>query len=306
MVRTSLGRAFLRNALYPVLRYKEAVELASVLHDMSAQEVFDYASSELKLDLDIDGLNNIPASGPCILIANHPTGIADGICVYDVLRKVRGDFAVMGNRDGIRVVPRLDEIMIPVEWNADQKRSRASTRETLAFTQRAFDEGRCVIIFPSGRLGYLTFKNLVTLRGLSEREWQSSMVGLADRYNAPIVPMRIDARNSAMFYAFSWLSNELRDVTMFHELLNKRGARYRVSIARPLTVDQLPEDNAEATSCLQDYVESGLNPALRPAALLDAPEAAPGRSARRMPGRGRGRAGRRRNARAGRLATAGP
>ena len=44
---------------------------------------------------------------------------------------------------------------------------------------------------------------------------------LARRFSAPIVPLHIRARNSWLFYALSQLSHELRDITLFHELLNK-------------------------------------------------------------------------------------
>ena len=61
----------------------------------------------LSLDLDVTGLDHIPASGAFILAANHPTGIADGVAVYDALTRVRPDIAIFTNRDAIRINPRL-------------------------------------------------------------------------------------------------------------------------------------------------------------------------------------------------------
>ena len=48
----------------------------------------DYVSRLLSLDLDITGLEHIPTSGAFIIAANHPTGIADGVAVYDALTRV--------------------------------------------------------------------------------------------------------------------------------------------------------------------------------------------------------------------------
>ena len=61
--------------------------------------------------------------------------------------------------------------------------------------------------------------------------------------------MRLVARNSALFYLFSQLSSELRDITLFHETLNKDRQPYRVAIGSPISAALLParsEDGIEA------------------------------------------------------------
>ncbi|MFW5833042.1 MAG: hypothetical protein ACOCYE_02950, partial [Pseudomonadota bacterium] len=114
---------------------------------------------------------------------------------------------------------------------------------------RAFKDGRCVVLFPAGRLAHLTW------RGVVERPWQPTAINLARRYAAPIVPMAMDGRNSALFYAFSRLSDELRDVTLFRELLNKKGFRYRVRIGAPIDVAGLEGAPQEIAGDLQHWVE---------------------------------------------------
>src|SRR3712207_2103322 len=102
--------------LYKMLRYKEAVRMADELGPLSGAAAMDYASRLLSLDLQISGLENIPRGGAVILAANHPTGIADGVAVYDALRKARPDIAIFTNRDAIRINPRLAEFLLPVQW----------------------------------------------------------------------------------------------------------------------------------------------------------------------------------------------
>jgi putative hemolysin len=243
-----LGRAFMRAVLFKLLHYDEAVELARMIHAMRAREIFDLASRNLALEVRTDGLAHVPARGPVLITPNHPTGIADGIVVYDALKSVRPDLMFFANRDALRVAPALREMIIPVEWVAE-RRTRQSSRDTLAAAGRAFEEGRCVVLFPAGRLAHLTW------RGVVERPWQATAINLAKKHKAPIVPMAMDGRNSALFYAFSRLSNELRDVTLFRELLNKKGFRYRVRVGAPIDVEALEGASQDIAADLQHWVE---------------------------------------------------
>ena len=76
------------------------------------------------------GLHHLPRTGRCVIVANHPTGIADGIAVHDALKAARPDMVFYANSDAHRVSPRLSETLIPVEW-VEKKRTRERTRLTL-------------------------------------------------------------------------------------------------------------------------------------------------------------------------------
>lgn len=243
-----LGRWLLRAFLFRVLHYDAAVALAATIHDLPARDIFDLASRNLALHVETEGLGHVPATGSVLITPNHPTGIADGIVVWDALRTVRQDLTFFANRDALRVAPGLAEMIIPVEWVVD-RRTKSRTRDTLEAAARAFDAGRCVVLFPAGRLAYLSWQGVV------ERPWQPTAINLARKYGAPIVPMAMDGRNSALFYAFSRLSNELRDVTLFRELLNKKGRRYRVRIGRPIDVQALDGRAHDIALDLQHWVE---------------------------------------------------
>ena len=246
-----LGRWFMRAVLYPLLDYETAVALAHRLEAQDGQTVMRTLEEFLAQRLVVSGLEHVPAAGRVIVVANHPTGLADGIAAYSALRRARPDLWVLANADAIRAVPGLADVIVPVEWVPD-KRSHSKTKEMLQATSRVMAREQALVIFPSGRLSYFSW------RGLTERPWQATVVALARKFEAPILPIRLVARNSALFYAFSKISNELRDITLFHELLNKRGRLYEVQIAAPIGTDELPGDPAEAVTRLQDYVQHGL------------------------------------------------
>lgn len=240
---------FITTVLYPFLGYKTAIELIEHIHDRDGAGVLDYISDWLHLRVETSGLNHVPKTGRAILIANHPAGIADGIAVYDALRERRQDIVYFANRDAIRMAPGLESHIIPVEW-VEEKRTRERQREMIKKMVDAFRSEKLVVIFPSGRLAYLR------LSGLTERPWQSTAVNLAQKYECPIVPMHIKARNSAFFYAVSLFSEELRDITLFHELLNKKSQKYRLQIGAPVSA---AGDVKEVTERLEHYVTERLS-----------------------------------------------
>ena len=233
-----------RASMNPVLNYDRAIELIDAVRHLQGREIFESVSRGLELKVRVSGADHVPSSGRAMLVANHPAGIADGIAVYDALKTRRQDMVFFANRDAIRIAPGLLENIIPVEW-VEEKRTHQRQKETVKRMVSAFRDNHLVVIFPSGRLAHLT------ARGLTERPWQPTAINLAQRYQCPVVPMHIGARNSALFYLLSILSNELRDITLFRELLNKKRQHYRMRIGEP--IDPVG-DPRELTDHLQRYV----------------------------------------------------
>ncbi len=237
-----------RPLLYKILHYDDAVRMADEIAPLPADAAMKYVSQLLSINLDVTGLDRIPREGAIIIAANHPTGIADGVAVYDAITRVRPDIAIFTNRDALRVNPRLSEFLIPVEWR-EAFRDRAKMRETLQLSSRAFKEGRAVVMFPSGRIAFWKEGRL------NERPWLSSAVTLARKQDVPIVPINVQSRNSGLFYWFANWNTELRDMTVFHELLNKRGKTFRIRVGLPIPQERFAEgDPAEVSQRLQSHV----------------------------------------------------
>jgi putative hemolysin len=66
------------------------------------------------------------------------------------------------------------------------------------------------------------------------------------------------ARNSGLFYWFAKWSTELRDMTVFHELLNKRGDRFDFVVGNLIPVEHLDGDINEVTKALEDHTVHAL------------------------------------------------
>ena len=246
--RERLFRA-IRPWLNHTLLYDTAVELADKIKPMTGHQAFETVAEMVRPRIEISGLENLPETGACLVIANHPTGLADGIAVFQALKDKRPDHLYLANADALRVIPKCEDIVIPVEWVLS-KRSISKTKETLSKTKAALKDNQCVVIFPSGKLAGLTWKGIV------DKPWESSAAMLARKNQVPIIPLQIKARNSWLYYFFSKTNGELRDITLFRELLNKKGQKFKMTFGKPIKPDQLPRNADKATEYIRNIVET--------------------------------------------------
>jgi putative hemolysin len=186
-----------RRVVYRLLDYRKARRMAETICQLGGRAALDHVAGLLALKVEVTGLENLPATGRCILVSNHPTGIGDGVAVYDAIKTWRPDVVFYANADAHRVCRRFDEVLIPA-------------------------------------------------------------VSLARKYAAPIVPVHLTGPRSNLFHLFDKRWKEMRDITLFHELLNKKGRRFWLIVGAPIDPEALPGDATEATEALKRYVERAL------------------------------------------------
>jgi putative hemolysin len=233
-----------RAALNSLLDYKRTISLAHSFRDMPSAGIMQRMADLLARDVVVSGLEHIPRQGPAMVVANHPTGIADGIILHSALARIRPDAYYFANHDILRVLPQMKDMIAPVEWR-QEKRSHGKTRETMAYTRQAVNDGRLGVIFPSGRLAKRSGLKL------HERPWMPSAAMIARKFGLPVIPVNIRARNSAMFYLFDLIHPTLRDITLFHETLNKHRQPFRITIGESISAAALPARSDEGIELLR-------------------------------------------------------
>jgi len=242
----------LRPLLYGILGYSKARRMADAIATMGGVEALDHVASLLELHVTLNHAESLPSTGRVVIVANHPSGIADGVALRDGLRRLRQVLCFFANADAHRVCPGFDDVLIPVEW-VEEKRSREKARMTLKRAQDAFEAERAVVIFPAGRLA---------VRGpdgqLSDPSWMPSAISLARKYDAPVLPIHLTGPYPHLFQFFNRFSRELRDITLFHELLNKRRGQFGLTIGPLIPPSELGNDTALATVAIKTYVERQL------------------------------------------------
>lgn len=238
--------------LYGILGYRKAVAMADAIRPLSGASALDYVSRLLSLQVMTKGLEHLPQTGRCVVICNHPTGIADGLAVGDAILRRRADAIFFANADALRVNARFAETLIPVEW-VEAKRTRDKTRATLQAAKAAFEAERCVVLFPAGRLARRDTEGRLT-----DPPWAPTAVSLAQKYQAPIVPIHVAGPNAFWFHLFDRFSKELRDITLFHELLNKAGKRFDLTVGQAIDPTKIDMETNAFSEALKTYVEREL------------------------------------------------
>ena len=192
-------------------------------------------------------LARIPRSGPLVVVSNHPHGLADGLVAMDFLLRARPDTLVVGNRwlariPGIR--PWLIEVD-PFVPGGSEAGNVVGARRILAHLRA----GGAVLVFPAGEVSSLSLRT----RRVADPAWSPQVVRLARKVGAPVMPLRIEGRNSVLFQSVGLAHPSLRTMLLLREFLYHRGKVIRLRTANPVTPAQLADhpDDDEATSFLR-------------------------------------------------------
>ena len=101
------------------------------------------------------------------------------------------------NKDVTDLLPQMQNIIAPVEWK-NNKRTLRSKKDTLTYAKRHLKPKEVPLSFLLVRLDQRTGLKL------KERPWFTSAVKLALKYDIPLIPINIKARNSFLFYLFDF------------------------------------------------------------------------------------------------------
>lgn len=172
-------------------------------------------------------LQRIPASGRLLIIANHPSGALDALALLDAVGRVRRDVKIVAN-DLLSAVDGLHGLLLPVRILGGRPGS-----DSLRAIEAALEGGQCVIVFPAGEVARFG------LRGVSDGRWRHGFLRFARATGTPVLPVRIEARNSVLFYGASALLKSVGTALLAREMFARRSRRIALHIGRPLI---LPAD----------------------------------------------------------------
>jgi len=155
-------------------------------------------------------IENIPATGRVVIIANHPLGALDALSLIDLVKSVRSDIKVVAN-DMLMQIPQLRPILISV----DAFGSKIS-KDSVQKVYDALDKEEVVIVFPSGEV------SRVRPNGVRDTRWNKGFLNFAYKKNAPILPIYIKAKNSTLFYTLSSINKRLSAALLPHEMFSQK------------------------------------------------------------------------------------
>lgn len=217
---------------------------------------------ELSLDYDSAKLATIPATGPLVIVANHPFGLVDGLLIGHLANRVRRDFKVLTHA---RLYPddaSIQKFILPIDFD-NTPEARAVTLQTRAIARQHLTAGGCLIVFPAG--GVATTPTPFARRAV-DLDWKPFTARLIHAAKADVVPMFFHGQNSRLFQIASHISVTTRLALLLHEVANKIGTDFRVSIGDvlPYATLQAIRDPHDLCRHLRARTEWLANPASRP------------------------------------------
>ena len=172
---------------------------------------FDYTVSS-------NDIQNIPSSGKVVIIANHPLGGLDALCLLKLVGKVRKDVKIVAN-DFLAGIEALSSLFVPI----DNYKRRQSKKDIKAIYD-ALNNDEAIIIFPAGEVSRATPK------GIKDPVWSKGFLSFAQHCNAPILPILVDGKNSKIFYTISILNKTFSTLLLSHEMFKKKSKKISIKI----------------------------------------------------------------------------
>jgi len=189
----------------------------------------------------------IPATGPVVVIANHPYGILDGAILTVLLTRVRADVKILTNYL-LGDVPELQRHCIfvdPVHTDRSAESNRRAVRQALSWLQR----GGMLAVFPAGEVSHWQMPPVQ----MADPQWNDTAVRLVRRSGASALPVYFCGHNNVGFQLLGLVHPKLRTAFLLQEFLRQAGRKVEVRVGGQIpteSITAMPSDR-KATEYLR-------------------------------------------------------
>lgn len=187
----------------------------------------------IRIDTPPEEIARIPATGPVVVVANHPHGLVDGMIMAELVNRIRPDFKIL-TRSLLTGIPEVEQFMIPVPFPHEEN-SRELGLEMRNLTMEHLKQGGVIILFPAGKVACSEgwFGPAV------EAEWNVFTHKMIHRSGATIVPMRFTGQNSRWYQIANHLSATVRQGLLLYEIKRALFKPQRPHIGEPIPASEL-------------------------------------------------------------------
>lgn len=177
----------------------------------------------------------IPKSGPVVVVANHPSGLVDGMVMAELINRVRSDFKIL-TRSLLTGIPEVEEFMIPVPFPHEEN-ARELGLVMRDETMKHLKAGGVIILFPAGKVAM----SEGWWGPAVEAEWNLFTHKIVRSSGATILPIFFPGQNSRAFLIANKLSDTLRQGLLLHEIKRALFKPQRPHIGNPISADVLKD-----------------------------------------------------------------
>jgi len=216
----------------PLLRRIRKFERAGA---KEGREFWAQALEHMGIDLltPQEQVDNIPATGPLIVVANHPHGMVDGMVMAELVSRKRDDFLIL-TRTLISGVKEIKKYMLPVPFPHEKD----SFNNSIKMRKDAMDHlknGGVIILFPAG----VVASSDSMFGPAIEREWNPFTAKMIQRSGAAVLPIYFPGRNTRLYMIANRISATLRQGLLLHEVVHALDKPQAPIVGRPLDPQDL-------------------------------------------------------------------
>lgn len=218
---------FVVRGLEILIKQDEINRILNKYSDIEGVEFLQKLVEELNVRIEYEGLENLPESGKCFFVANHPFGFVDGLILTCTVGTKYGTLKAIGN-DLFMLIPQLRSLIAAVNVFG------ANPKEYLRGLDIVYHSDTPITHFPAGLVSRLQKGKIVDI------DWQKSFISKAVTCQRDIVPFHFIGRNSILFYSVFVIRKTLRikanlELALLpHEIFNKRNKTIKVKIGKPI------------------------------------------------------------------------
>lgn len=187
----------------------------------------------IRIDTPPEEIARIPATGPLVVVANHPSGLVDGMVMAEMVCRVRSDFKIL-TRSLLTGIPEVEEFMIPVPFPHEEN-ARELGLKMREDTMAHLKAGGAVILFPAGRVAMSPGWWGPAVEG----EWNVFTHKIVRSSGATILPIYFPGQNSRAFQIANQLSDTLRQGLLLYEIRRSLFKPQRPVIGHPIAAEEL-------------------------------------------------------------------
>ena len=175
----------------------------------------------------------IPATGPLVVVSNHPSGLVDGMVLAEMVTRVRSDFKIL-TRSLLTGIPEVEQFMIPVPFpHEDNARELGLKMRDDSMTH--LRAGGVIILFPAGKVAM----SEGWWGPAVESEWNVFTHKIVKSSGATILPVYFPGQNSRAFLIANKISDTLRQGLLLYEIKRCLFKPTRPVIGAPIPPEEL-------------------------------------------------------------------
>jgi putative hemolysin len=234
LLKNSSSRLLLRlpgfavSLMEKIIRQEEINRILTKYSEYNGVEFLPRVIDEMKIKVEVEGLENLPENGKCFIVSNHPYGFADGLILTSIIAKKYGTLKAIGN-DVFMLIPQLRPLIAAVNVFGKNHRSYLTELDNV------YHSGLPITHFPAGQV------SRINKWKVQDGCWKKSFITKSVECGRDVVPLYFHGRNSLLFYMIFKLRTSLGIGTNLElmllpfEFFNKRNSTVKVIIGKPIS-----------------------------------------------------------------------